>query len=127
MAKPLTRNSPTGPDAERPSRQARRARAVPHLSARKATGHLAFFGQPAKCEVAHTSFRLAPLKSGMATSVWWPGGDTMAPKPEPAGLAYVFGIVLAVAAILAIMGWVNRYWAAPSSSPIYHPQHLIVY
>ena len=29
-AKPLTRNSSTGPDAERPSRQARRARAVPH-------------------------------------------------------------------------------------------------
>ena len=51
----------------------------------------------------------------------------MAPKPEPARLAYVFGMVLAVAAILAIMGWVNRYWAAPSSPPIYHPQHLIVY
>jgi hypothetical protein len=33
-------------------------------------GHVAFFGQPAKCEVAHTSFRLAPLKSGMATSIW---------------------------------------------------------
>src|SRR5215813_6273087 len=29
-------------------------------------GQVAFFGQPAKCEVAHTSFRLAPLKSGMA-------------------------------------------------------------
>ena len=51
----------------------------------------------------------------------------MAPKPEPATLAYVFGIVLAVAAILAIMGWANRHWAAPNSSPIYHPQHLIVY
>ena len=51
----------------------------------------------------------------------------MAPKPEPARLASVFGIVLAVAAILAIMGWVNRHWAAPSSSPIYRPQHLIVY
>src|SRR5215831_7131419 len=60
-------------------------------------GPLAFFGQPPKCDVAHTSFRLAPPKSDMATSVWWPGGDTMAPKPEPAGLAYVFGIVLAVA------------------------------
>src|SRR6516165_4398258 len=33
-------------------------------------GQVAFFGQPAKCEVAHTSFRLAPLKSGMATSIW---------------------------------------------------------
>jgi hypothetical protein len=51
----------------------------------------------------------------------------MAPKPEPARLAYVFGIVLAVAAILAIMGWADRHWAAPSPSPIYHPQHLIVY
>jgi len=51
----------------------------------------------------------------------------MAPKPEPARLASVFGIVLAVTAILAIMGWANRHWAAPSSSPIYHPQHLILY
>src|SRR5215813_9781878 len=33
-------------------------------------GHVAFFGQPAKCEIAHTSFRLAPLKSGMTTSIW---------------------------------------------------------
>src|SRR5262245_56869427 len=31
---------------------------------------VAFFGQPPKCEVAHTSSRLAPLKSGMATSIW---------------------------------------------------------
>src|SRR5262249_45637143 len=31
--------------------------------------HLVFFGRPAKCEVAHTSFRLAPPKSGMATSM----------------------------------------------------------
>ena len=33
-------------------------------------GHLGFFGEPPKCEVAHTSFRLAPLKSGMAKSIW---------------------------------------------------------
>src|SRR5262245_47943011 len=50
----------------------------------------AFFGQPAKCEVAHTSFRLAPL-----TSAWRnPSGARrghMAPKPEPARLACVFG------------------------------------
>jgi hypothetical protein len=32
-------------------------------------GHLAFFGQPPKCEVAHTSFRLAPPKSDLATSI----------------------------------------------------------
>ena len=51
----------------------------------------------------------------------------MAPKPEPARLASVFGIVLAVAAILAMMGWVNRHWAAPSPSPIFGPQHLILY
>src|SRR5262249_60367454 len=30
------------------------------------SNHLAFFGQPAKCEVAHTSFGLAPPKSDMA-------------------------------------------------------------
>ena len=51
----------------------------------------------------------------------------MAPKPEPARLAYVFGIVLVVAAILAIMGWADRLWAAPSPSPIYHTQLPILY
>jgi hypothetical protein len=51
----------------------------------------------------------------------------MAPKPEPARLAYLFGIVLAVAAILAIMGWADSHWAAPSSSPIYDPQLPILY
>ena len=58
----------------------------------------------------------------------------MAPKPQPARLASVFrivgsafGIVLAVAAIIAIMGWADRHWAAPSSSPIFGPQHLILY
>jgi ATP-dependent protease ClpP protease subunit len=51
----------------------------------------------------------------------------MAPKPEPATLAYVFGIVLAVAAILAIMGWADSHWAAPNSSLIYHPQLPILY
>jgi hypothetical protein len=57
----------------------------------------------------------------------------MAPKPEPPGLASVFralssvfGIVLAVAAILAIMAWADRHWAAPSSptEAVYQPQHL---
>jgi hypothetical protein len=47
----------------------------------------------------------------------------MAPKPEAARLAYVFGIVLAVAAILAI----TTLLAAPSSSPIYHPQLPLLY
>src|SRR5262249_43092074 len=48
-------------------------------------GPLAFFGQPPKCEVAHTSFRLAPLKSGRHLSGARRGH--MAPKPEPARLA----------------------------------------
>jgi hypothetical protein len=57
----------------------------------------------------------------------------MAPKPQPAGLASVFGtltsvfgIVLAVAAILAGMTWAM---AAPESSvcPIYQPQLLLLY
>jgi len=49
----------------------------------------------------------------------------MAPKPEPARLAYVFGIVLAVAAIILAITTVNL--AAPSSSPIYHPQLWLLY
>src|SRR5262249_37451292 len=32
--------------------------------------NLAFFGQPPKCEIAHTSFRLAPPKSDMAKFIW---------------------------------------------------------
>jgi hypothetical protein len=48
----------------------------------------------------------------------------MAPKPKPARLAYVFGMVLAVAAFLAIT---TRNLAAPSSSPIYHPQLVLLY
>jgi hypothetical protein len=58
----------------------------------------------------------------------------MAPKPAPARLASVFrivasvfGIVLAVAAILAIMGWADSHWAGPSPSPIYYPQLPISY
>ena len=49
----------------------------------------------------------------------------MAPKPEPARLAYVFGMVLAVTAItLAIT---TPSLAAPCWSPIYHPQLLLLY
>ena len=50
----------------------------------------------------------------------------MAPKPEPARLAFVFGMVLAVAVtIVAIMTW-TRDLAAPSppTEAIYQPQHL---
>jgi hypothetical protein len=49
----------------------------------------------------------------------------MALKPEPARLAYVFGIVLAVAAILVVMA--DRNLAQPSLSPIYHSQLLLLY
>ena len=57
----------------------------------------------------------------------------MAPKPEPPGLRLSLGrsrlssrLVLAVAAILAIMAWAGRHWAAPSSptEAVYQPQHL---
>src|SRR5262244_1756674 len=46
----------------------------------------------------------------------------MAPKPEPARLAYLFGMVLAVAAI--ILAITTHNLAAPSSSLIYHAQLL---
>jgi hypothetical protein len=40
-------------------------------------------------------------------------------------LAYVFGMVLAVAAIILAITTPNL--AAPSSSPIYHPQLVVLY
>jgi hypothetical protein len=60
----------------------------------------------------------------METSIWRQEGY-MAPKPKPARLAYVFGMVLAVAAI--ILAITTRNLAAPSSSPIYHPQLVLLY
>jgi hypothetical protein len=75
-------------------------------------------------------FRFAPLKSGIATSIWRQEGY-MAPKPEPAEFASVFGtltsafgIVLAVAAILAIT---TPNWAEPMLEPIYRLQLLLLY
>jgi len=47
---------------------------------------LVFFGQPPKCDVAHTSLPLAPPKSDMATSIWWPGGDTWHRNQNQLGL-----------------------------------------
>jgi hypothetical protein len=49
----------------------------------------------------------------------------MASKPERARLAYVFGMVLAVAAIILAITTGNL--AAPSSSPIYYPQLPLLY
>jgi hypothetical protein len=52
----------------------------------------------------------------------------MASKPEPTALASVFGIVLSVAAILAIMTWSHSNLAAPiPPEAIYHPQLLLLY
>jgi hypothetical protein len=52
----------------------------------------------------------------------------MAPKPEQARHAFLFGMVLAMAAtILALVTWVDRDLAQPSSSPIYQSQLLLVY
>jgi len=50
----------------------------------------------------------------------------MAPKPKPA--RFTVGMVLAMAlTILAVMTWADRDLAAPSSSPIYHPELLVLY
>jgi len=72
--------------------------------------------------------RFAPLKVGQTGA----REGYMAPKPEPAGLAsvlgtltFVFGIALAVAAILVIMA--DRDLAQPSLSPIYRSQLLLLY
>jgi hypothetical protein len=48
------------------------------------------------------------------------------PKPKPARFVFAVGMVLAMAlTILAVM--TDRDLAAPSSSPIYHPQLLLLY
>ena len=50
----------------------------------------------------------------------------MAPKPKPAWFEFIVGMVLAMAvAILAITTW--AVVAAPSWSPIYHPQLSLLY
>jgi hypothetical protein len=45
--------------------------------------------------------------------------------PKPARLGYVLGMVLAVAAI--ILAITTHNLAAPNSSPIYHPQLVLLY
>ena len=45
----------------------------------------------------------------------------MAPKPKPARLVFAVGMVLT---ILAVITWAL---AAPSASPIYRPELLLVY
>ena len=68
-------------------------------------------------------FRLAPLKSAIATSIWRQEGY-MAPKP--ARFVFTVGMALAVAlTILTITA--DRDLAASSSSAVYHPQLLLLY
>ena len=70
-------------------------------------------------------FRLTPLKSATATSIWRQEGY-MAPKPKPARFVFTVGMALAVAlTILTITA--DRDLAAPSSSAVYHPQLLLLY
>ena len=65
--------------------------------------------------------RYRPSKFGIAIQEGY-----MAPKPKPARFAV--GMVLAMAlTILAVMTWADPDLAAPSCSPIYQPQHLILY
>ena len=49
----------------------------------------------------------------------------MAPKPQPARFELTVGMVLAVA--LTILVVMTLAVAAPSSSPVYHPQLLLLY
>jgi hypothetical protein len=79
------------------------------------------FWTPAKCEVAHTSFRLAPSKVRHGDIYLATGGDTIAPKTEPARLVFAVGVALT---ILAAMTWAL---AAPSASLIYRPDLPLLY
>ena len=78
--------------------------------------------------LTHSS-RFAPLKvrqtgtrTGTGTKI---PERNMAPKPASARFAYVFGMVLAVAAI--ILGITTRNLAAPSASVIYRPDLPLLY
>src|SRR6516164_715519 len=60
--------SSVGAERERPNSLRSRSANLPRpLMVGAFSVPLHFFGQPAKCDAAHTSFRLAPLTSGMAT------------------------------------------------------------
>src|SRR5262249_37272453 len=87
----------------------------------------AFFGQPAKCEVAHKSLPIRPSKVGHGDIYLAPGGDTWHQNQnQPARFVFVFGMAVT---ILAILTWLSRDLAAPTppTESIYQPQHLILY
>ena len=80
--------------------------------------------------VNHTFLPIRPSKS--PADWYWDGywyhrsqEGNMAPKPASARFAYVFGMVLAVAAI--ILGITTRNLAAPSASLIYLPDLPLLY
>jgi hypothetical protein len=83
-------------------------------------GHYCFHqdNDDSKCEGAHTSL---PIRSSKSPARYRSREGYMAPKPEPAGLASVFGtltsvfgIVLAVAAILAVWRGRTAIWLSRS-------------
>jgi hypothetical protein len=49
----------------------------------------------------------------------------MAPKPKPARFVFTVGMILAMA--LTILTITTPNLAAPSLSPIYHPQLVLLY
>ena len=91
-----------------------------HLLACTSLRNVAFFGNQQSVKSLIHLFQFAPLKSGIATSIWRQEGY-MAPKPKPARLVFAVGMALIV---LGVMTWAL---AAPSTSPIYHPQLLLLY
>src|SRR5262249_43700381 len=62
-------------------------------SAMASSGHFAFFGQSPKCELTHTSFRLAPPKSGMTTSIWRQEGARLMQSGHQPTEAQIQGVV----------------------------------
>src|SRR5262249_36379987 len=73
-------------------------------SAMASSGHFAFFGQSPKCELAHTSFRLAPPKSGMTTSIWRQEGARLMQSGRQPTEAQIQGVIASnPAAISQIM------------------------
>jgi hypothetical protein len=48
----------------------------------------------------------------------------MAPKPKPARFVLAVGTALTIMTAMAVVTWAT---AQPSSSPIYHPQLLLLY
>src|SRR5262245_3791417 len=74
-----------------------------------------------KCEAAHRCHPIIPHKTEDQDRYQ----DGSPNKPKPARFASVFWMVLAMAAI--ILAITTRDLAAPSASPIYRPQLVLVY